>query len=252
MISWRVRAMRGVELGPRPRTARASGPGAAVEAVVADPNETANPKVVLCYGDSNTWGYDPVTQERLGPGQRWTGVLAQRLSPGYRVIEEGLNGRTTVFDDPLSPGRNGLTYLLPCLESHCPVDLVTIMLGTNDLKQRFGHSASDIAEGGGLLADFARRYARRADGRPAEILLMAPPPIVTLTDFDLMFAGADEKSRLFGTYYGRVAKWNGVAFLDAGGVITSSELDGIHFEVGEHRKLGEAVAGKVRELLGER
>lgn len=251
MISRRVRAMRGVGLGPRPRIAWASGPGAAVEVTVADPNDMANPKVVLCYGDSNTWGYDPVSRERLGPARRWTGVLARTLGSGFRVIEEGLNGRTTVFDDPLSPGRNGLTYLVPCLESHCPVDLVTIMLGTNDLKERFGHSASDIAEGAGLLADFAKRYALRADGHPAAILLMAPPPIVTLTDFDLMFAGADEKSRLFATYYGRVARWNGVTFLDAGQVITSSELDGIHFEADEHRKLGEAVAARVRDLLRE-
>ncbi len=225
-------------------------PARAMEVVVADPNDTMIPKVVLCYGDSNTWGYDPVSRDRLGPGQRWTGVLAQTLGAGYRVIEEGLNGRTTVFDDPLSPGRNGLTYLVPCLESHCPVDLVTIMLGTNDLKARFGHSASDIAEGAGLLADFAKRYARRADGSPAAILLMAPPPIVSLTEFDLMFTGADEKSRLFATYYERVARWNGVVFLDAGRVIVSSELDGIHFEAGEHRKLGEEVAVQVRALLG--
>lgn len=205
--------------------------------------------VVLCYGDSNTWGYDPSTRGRFGPTTRWTGVLARLLGARYRIIEEGLNGRTTVFDDPISPGRNGLTYLLPCLESHIPVDLVTIMLGTNDLKQRFNHSASDIAEGAGLLADFARRYARRFDGSPATILLIAPPPIVTLTDFDLMFAGGKEKSRQFATYYERVARWNNLAFLDAGAIITSSEVDGIHLDAPEHRALGEAVAAKVRGLL---
>jgi lysophospholipase L1-like esterase len=220
-----------------------------LESPVTDPNDLTAQKVVLCYGDSNTWGYDPATRNRFGPTTRWTGVLAQCLGPGFRVIEEGLNGRTTVFDDPLSPGRNGLTYLLPCLESHCPVDLVTIMLGTNDLKQRFNHSASDIAEGAGLLADFARRYARRSDGSPATILLMAPPPIVELTDLDLMFEGAYEKSRLFGRHYERVARWNNLPFLDAGKVVVSSQVDGIHFDADQHRKLGEAVAEKVRSLL---
>jgi lysophospholipase L1-like esterase len=222
-----------------------------MESPVTDAHDLSTQKVVLCYGDSNTWGYDPATRTRFGPTTRWTGVLAQSLGPGFRVIEEGLNGRTTVFDDPLSPGRNGLTYLLPCLESHCPVDLVTIMLGTNDLKERFNHSANDIAEGAGLLADFARRYARRSDGGPATILLMAPPPIVTLTEFDQMFAGAEEKSRQFGTYYERVARWTSVPFLDAGQVILSSELDGIHFDADQHQKLGDAVAEKIRSLLAE-
>lgn len=206
-------------------------------------------KVVLCYGDSNTWGYDPVTKDRLPADQRWTGVLAETLGAGYRVIEEGLGGRTTIWDDPLSPGRNGLTYLLPCLESHKPIDLITIMLGTNDLKQRFNNSASDIAEGAALLADQARRNGRKADGSPVEVLVIAPPPIVELADFDLMFTGARDKSRLFGTYYARFSSWYVGHFMDAGEVIVSSSLDGIHFEAAEHRKLGEAVAARVRDIL---
>ena len=80
---------------------------------------------VLCYGDSNTWGYAPATRRRYAPDVRWTGVLADRLGGGYRVIEEGLNGRTTRWDDPIELGRNGLTYLRPCVESHNPIDLMT-------------------------------------------------------------------------------------------------------------------------------
>ena len=99
-------------------------------------------KHVLVYGDSNSWGFEPGSGKRYGEEVRWTGVLAENLGSDTRVIEEGLNGRTTVFDDPLEPGRNGKTYLGPCLQSHHPLDLVILMLGTNDLKHRSGLKAS--------------------------------------------------------------------------------------------------------------
>ena len=106
-----------------------------------------------------------------------------RLSsvPGYRVIEEGLSGRTTNLDDIIELDRNGLTYLAPCLESHAPIDLVTIMLGTNDLKARFNRNASDIAQSAGLLANIARSMRVGPDDGPPKVLLMAPPVVVGLT-----------------------------------------------------------------------
>jgi lysophospholipase L1-like esterase len=208
-------------------------------------------KRIVCYGDSNTWGSDPATRERFPPDVRWTGVLARELGDGYQVIEEGLPGRTTIWDDPLELGRNGLTYLRPCLESHRPLDLVTIMLGTNDLKRRFGVSASDIAQGAALLVDVAQHYARRADGSPASVLLMAPPPVARLSQLARMFEGAEEKSREFGQYFRMVAGWYNVPFLDAGEVMTSSDVDGIHFDAEEHGKLGRAVAREARRLLDE-
>jgi len=207
-------------------------------------------KTLLCYGDSNTWGSDPATRRRFAPDVRWTGVLAGALGEGYRVIEEGLNGRTTRWDDPIEPHRNGLTYLVPCLESHQPLDLVTIMLGTNDLKARFRLSAADIAQSAAGLAQTALLTARNATGEPAKVLLIAPPPVAKLSGYDLMFEGALAKSKLFADYYARSAGWNDLDFFDAGSVIRSGDLDGIHFEAGEHRKLGEALAGKVRELIG--
>lgn len=94
-------------------------------------------KNILCYGDSNTWGYDAETKNRFPPDVRWTGILKRTLGEGYHVIEEGLNGRTTVWDDPIEGYKNGREYLIPCLESHRPLDLVIIMLGTNNLKKRF-------------------------------------------------------------------------------------------------------------------
>lgn len=207
-------------------------------------------KTILCYGDSNTWGSDPATRTRFPPDVRWTGVLAAALGSGYRIIEEGLNGRTTRWDDPIEPHRNGLTYLLPCLESHQPLEMVLIMLGTNDLKARFRLSASDIAQSAAGLAQIATRSARNAAGEPSEVLLIAPPSIAELSGYDLMFEGAPAKAVLFADYYARAATWNGLPFFDAGSVIQSSPLDGIHFEANEHEKLGRALADVVRQTIG--
>jgi lysophospholipase L1-like esterase len=180
---------------------------------------------------------------------RWTGVLATRLGAEYRVVEEGLNGRTTRWDDPIEPGRNGLAFLRPCIESHEPLDVIIIMLGTNDLKHRFELSASDIAQSAASLAGLAWRFAHAPDGSHAEVLLVAPPAVSTLTEFDQMFDGAREKSRQFSHYYRLAAGWHHLPFFDAGSVIVSSEKDGIHFDAEEHRKLGEALADEVRRLV---
>jgi lysophospholipase L1-like esterase len=207
-------------------------------------------KNVLCYGDSNTWGYDPATRTRYPPDVRWTGVLASRLGAEYHVVEEGLNGRTTRWDDPIETGRNGLTYLRPCIESHQPLDVIVIMLGTNDLKSRFDLSASDIAQSAAALAEMAWRFAHAPDGSHAKVLLVAPPAVSTLTELDQMFDEAHEKSRQFSRYYRLAAGWYDLPFFDAGAVIVSSEKDGIHFDLEEHRKLGEALADDVRRLAG--
>jgi len=207
-------------------------------------------KTVLCYGDSNTWGYDPATRARYPPDVRWTGVLATRLGTEFRLVEEGLNGRTTRWDDPIETGRNGLTYLRPCIESHRPLDLIVIMLGTNDLKRRFDLSASDIAQSAAELAEMASRLAQAPDGSHAKVLLVAPPAVTTLTEFDQMFDGAREKSRQFSHYYRLAAGWHHLPFFDAGAVIVSSEKDGIHFDPEEHCKLGEALADEVQRLAG--
>lgn len=207
-------------------------------------------KTVLCYGDSNTWGYDPRTGGRYPRDTRWPGVLRRALGEGYLVIEEGLNGRTTVWDDPIEGYKNGKSYLIPCLETHRPIDLVVIMLGTNDLKMRFSVSAFDIANGAGVLVDVAQRSATGPGGGPPQVLLVAPPPVAKLTGFAEMFEGAERKSARFAEQYRRVATERRCAFLDASTVIRSSDLDGIHLEAGEHEKLAVAVARKVEAILG--
>ena len=208
-------------------------------------------RTVLCYGDSNTWGSDPETGDRFAPEVRWPGVLARELGEGFRVIEEGLPGRTTVRDDPIEGvHKNGRTYLRACLESHKPIDLVALMLGTNDLKERFGASASDIAQGAASLAEEILRSGCGPGGGAPAVLLVAPPPLGTLTELAEMFEGAAEKSARFAGHYRRFAEQYGCWFLDAGAVVASSDLDGIHLEAGEHRKLGEAVAARVEKALG--
>jgi len=206
-------------------------------------------KTIVCYGDSNTWGHNPLTQDRFPIEQRWTGVLAQELGAGYRIVEEGLGGRTTIWDDSIEEWRNGKTYLLPCLWSHKPIDLVTIMLGTNDLKERFSVSAYDIAAGAGVIVDLTLRSGAGPNGGAPHVLLMAPPAVARLTDYAEMFEDAQAKSTKFAEHYARVARRYGCHFLDTSKVIVSSDLDGIHFEADQHRKLGQAVAARVREIL---
>ena len=207
-------------------------------------------RTILCYGDSNTWGYEPATGKRFPGEVRWPGVLARELGEGFRVIEEALNGRTTVRDDPVEEYKSGKDYLRPCLESHAPLDLVIIALGVNDLKARFFASASDVADGAGVLLSIAQRSGAAPDGGSPAVVLVAPPPVGVLTELALMFAGAEEKSRGFSRQFRRVAKKYGCVLLDAGEVVRASERDGIHLEASEHRKLGEAVAASVKESLG--
>jgi lysophospholipase L1-like esterase len=209
-------------------------------------------KTILCYGDSNTWGYDPVTSSRFDIHTRWAGVLRDQLGDGWWVIEEGLGGRTTVHDDALEPHRNGMTYLLPCLFTHNPIDIVVLMLGTNDLKARFGLPAGDIGLGARLLCETILASDVGLEGKPPALILMSPPPTAPLekTRFSEIFAGAEEKSKRFAAHYRFHAQELGCHFLNAGDVVTSSSLDAIHYEASEHRKLGEHVAAYIKQQFG--
>lgn len=208
-------------------------------------------KTILCYGDSNTWGYDPVSGTRFPRDVRWPGVLRAELGAGYEVIEEGLCGRTTVWDDPIEGYKNGYEQLLPILLSHCPLDLVILLLGTNDLKSRFSVSALEVAQGAGNLVKLVRQCETGYSGPAPDVLLVCPPPFASMetSPFAQIFAGAEGKSKELATYFRQVAEELGCHFLDAGTIVASSPTDGIHWEAGEHAKLGRAVAAKVREIL---
>ncbi len=205
--------------------------------------------VIVAFGNSNTWGYDPATATRFPPDVRWTGVMQRELGPDHRVIEEGLNGRTTVFDDPIEPARRGADYLPPCLRSHAPLDLLIIALGCNDMKMRFSVSPSDIANGAELLIRLARAEAVGPGGMPPRVLLVAPPPIGKLTNFAEMFQGGMEKSRVLAQRYRDVAERQQVGFVDAGQLVACSDLDGIHFDAEAHSMLGQAMAEAARIVL---
>jgi lysophospholipase L1-like esterase len=209
-------------------------------------------RTLLCFGDSNTWGFVPATGARFDAQTRWAGVLRAALAPDWWVIEEGLNGRTTVLDDPFEPGRCGRDYLMPCLRSHMPLDAVILMLGTNDLKLRFHLPASDIARGAAFLADLILRSDTGLQGTAPALILMSPPPLAPVdgTPFADMFAGAEEKSRQLAAHYRQQAELLGCHFVDAGSVIVPSPVDAIHFEAEEHRKLGHHLADFVRRHLG--
>ena len=206
-------------------------------------------KTVLCYGDSNTWGYNPVTQERYAHDQRWTRQLQALLGDDYWVIEEGQNGRTTVHDDPVEGNKNGLTYLLPCLESHKPLDLVVLMLGTNDLKLRMSKTSMDIAKSVGRLAKHIRTSESGPGNRAPKVLIIAPPPLGRLSDFSDSFTGGSEKSQSLGVQYRKIADELDCAFLDAKTVIRSSDVDGIHFDADQLPLLAAAVKNTVVAIL---
>jgi lysophospholipase L1-like esterase len=214
-------------------------------------------KTILCYGDSNTWGAVPLQSleliERFGRTERWTGVLQRELGQEYEIIAEGCNGRTTVWDDPIEGYKNGKEYLIPCLDSHQPLDLVIIMLGTNDLKARFSVMPTDIAQSAGVLADIVQRHPVQVSRAPQpQVLLIAPPPIQPeFPDFfQDMLAGGYEKSLRFSECFRKVADQLNCPFLDAGDIIESSKVDGIHFDQPQHELLGCSVAAVVQQILG--
>ena len=210
-------------------------------------------KRILCFGDSNTWGY-MVTGGRFPEGVRWPMRLQQLLGDEYTVIEEGFNGRTTVFDDPIEGGhKSGLIYLPPCVMSHSPLDLIIIMLGSNDLKKRFGMTAFTIGGGITALVKAARTYAMNAEGLPPKIMIMSPPPVrdnIMQTRHAPIF-GEDsiDVSRELGPELSRVAKLMRCEFLDAAPYCEISKMDAVHMTKEDHLRLAEAVCDKVKTII---
>ena len=207
---------------------------------------------VLCYGDSNTYGQTTADtpDDRYGPTVRWPGVLRGLLAPGWLVIEEGLSGRTTVSDDPIEGAeKNGRTYLKPCIQSHKPLDLVILMLGTNDLKIRFQKTASEIAMGIGALAQDIKGLRAGIDQKVPEIMIVSPPPILDdLRGWESVFEGGHAKSLRLADEYARIADMVEVHFFDAGSVVQSSPVDGFHLDAEGHRRLGEAMAEAIEAI----
>jgi lysophospholipase L1-like esterase len=207
---------------------------------------------ILCFGDSNTWGFIPGTDGNRYPADvRWPGVTANRLGNGFTLIEEAQNGRTTIWTDPTEEiDKNGSRHLPVVLESQKPVDLVIIMLGTNDLKNHFNQNAHAIAHGAASLVDRVLASDAGPNQNAPAVLLIAPAPVTEgHCPFAHLFDNAPARSRQFAHAYLEVAAERGVAFLNAGDHATCPEPDCIHIDEAGHRSLGEAVAAKVRELF---
>ena len=206
-------------------------------------------KRILCFGDSNTWGLIPGTDKRFADGVRWTSIIRNDLEQsGYEIIEEGLCGRTTVFEDPLRDGRKGTALLPTLLETHAQADVITLMLGTNDCKTVFGASADVIGKGITRLLDQIQEYAPRA-----KVLLMSP---IYLGE-KVWQEGYDQEvsresvivSRNLQPVYEKIAAERHISFLPAASYVHCCDADQEHLNAAGHKKFAEVVYRKVQELL---
>ena len=210
---------------------------------------------LLVYADSLSWGLIPDTRRRLAFQARWPGVMeAALLASGknVRVIEDCLNGRRTVFDDPFKPGRNGLVGLEQRIEINSPLALVILMLGTNDFQSTHANTAWHSAQGTAALIDAIRR-APIEPGMPVPDILIVSPPIGlpargAMTE---KFQGAAERGSGLARALEAVARDRKCAFFDAGAIVTSSAIDGVHLDADQHLALGRALAGVVVPLLAD-
>ena len=211
-------------------------------------------KRVLCYGDSNTYGYIP-TGGRYDEHTRWPMRMQELLGDGYAVIEEGFNGRTCVFDDPVEGGyKSGVQYLPPCLMSHNPLDAVIIMLGSNDTKVRFGMTPMTIGQSMMQLVRVAKQYAVNEAGEASHIIIAAPPRILDnlmqTRHAECFGEQAIAVSAGLSRELRRISKLMRCDFFDAVPYAEVSPLDAVHMTEQGHLRLAEAMAKKIRQEIG--
>lgn len=201
-------------------------------------NTNVNSTKVVCYGDSNTWGYIPATGERWPVDIRWTGLLQKSLGDDFEIIEEGVNSRASTFDDPKHEGKNGKTYLIPCLETHNPMDILILFLGTNDLKERFNRSPKQIFESIESLVQIIQDYAWSKNKGKPKIILVSPTIVdETVAGVNEKYKGAEEKSLQFPEGYRKIAEKYGLTFLDLQEFIKPSKKDGYHLDPESHKAI---------------
>ena len=215
-------------------------------------------KHIVCFGDSNTHGYCAEPEDcaeggiRYNEEERWTCLLQRALGEDYLILEEGLSGRTTVFRDPLHEGMAGIDVIAPLLMTHEPVDLLIIMLGTNDTKERFGANAACIGIGLERLVMKARSVEAWRNGEP-RILVVSPPWIgeglYLVPEGEAMGKGCPEKSRAVAGHFKAVAERRGCGFLDAEGLAEFNRKDCMHLTRKGHAQLAEVLAGRIREIF---
>jgi lysophospholipase L1-like esterase len=206
-------------------------------------------RTILCFGDSNTWGYPPGGDKRFPRTVRWPGTLQRLLGEGYHVIEEGLKGRTATVEHPWVEGRNGRPYLLPCCRSHAPLDLVIIYLGTNDLADRYHLSPADIAQACASLVRVVQAADCGHEPGPPAVLLVCPPPLRASGPDAAKYETVAAKSRALGALFADAAEAVGAQLLDLDGVVSYSDEDPMHLDADGHRALAEAVEPHARRLV---
>lgn len=201
-------------------------------------------KRILCFGDSNTWGYIPECGTRYPDDVRWTGILAGELGEGYCILEEGLNGRTTVFSDLMEPERCGITHVLPTILSQLPLDYIFVMLGTNDTKSHFHVNAIEIGYG---MEELLLKMQRILDlqGSKAKIILVSPVPVCSRVD-PMFDEESISKSLKLADIYKKLAEERKWLYMNAASVVTETGADGIHMTEEGHEKLGKAFATYIK------
>lgn len=207
-------------------------------------------KEILAFGDSLTWGADPQTSRRHPHDMLWPNVLAKGLEGQARVVSEGLGGRTTSFDDHSAPNERNATRVLPMLlGSHHPLDLVIIMLGTNDLKPFLCGLASGAQAGCKRLIQQINTYPWNNGSTVPKILLVAPPSCVGTANGPPAQNRSIAESRLFAPLYRSLAEETGAGFFDAGSVASASAIDGVHLDAENTAAIGRALVQPVKDLL---
>jgi lysophospholipase L1-like esterase len=208
---------------------------------------------ILVYADSLSWGIIPLTRQRLPFDQRWPGVMEHALLAAgrkARVIEDCLNGRRTVWEDPFKAGRNGLVGLAQRIEIHSPLEIVVLMLGTNDFQSMHPHNAWHSSQGIAALVSAIRTAPIEPGMRAPQILVVAPPPIrAPKGPVAPKFEGGQSKCAGLAAAYENVCDELGCHFFDAGTVVSTSKADGVHLDAEQHLVLGRALARVVEKVL---
>ncbi len=206
-------------------------------------------KHLLVYAVSLSWGIIPGTRNRLARTQRWPGVMASQLKDCH-VYEDCLNGRTTIWQDPNRPGRHGLDTLPQTLEKHAPLELVILLLGTNDMAPSHNATARESAGGIKQLAEEILAFTGDAQSTPPKVLIICPPCPNPKGPMLEKLAGARTRAEGMVNHYKKVAEALDCAFFDSASVISVSQIDGVHLDAPEHKTLGLAASDKVNEILG--
>jgi len=210
---------------------------------------------VVCFGDSNTWGHNPVDCSRFPEGVRWTSILQELLGEEYTIIEEGQCGRNISTDDPAEGEKNGLKHIIPVMESQGPFNLLVIMLGTNDTKRKFGYSAEDISNCMQIFLEKVLSHIHFRMQDKVKVLLVSPAPMnetICESYFADMFGYENciRLSKRMPKMYENLAKMYGTEFFDAALVTEASHVDGLHLNEEGHKKLAIGLAEKIKEISG--